>query len=97
MEGQVKDEAFGNMLAHAKWATYFQSCPSLDMFSELLKIAQFFFSNMAHNANLERIFSLMNIQWTDERDNLSVESVESILLVLYNFGEISCREFYDFL
>ena len=69
MEGQVKDEAFGNMLAHAKWATYFQSCPSLDMFSELLKIAQFFFSNMAHNANLERIFSLMNIQWTDEKDN----------------------------
>ena len=32
---------------------------------------------MGHNANFERIFSLMDVQWTNERDNLSVESVNA--------------------
>ena len=49
---------------------------------------------MAHNANLERIFSLMAVQWTKGRDNLSIKSVESILQVLYKFGDMSCRESY---
>ena len=50
---------------------------------------------MAHNANIERIFSLMQPQWSKERDNLLVSSVEKILIVQYNFADLSCRQFYD--
>ena len=85
------------MLAHEKWVSYFESRPCGDVYSELLKISQFFFCIMGHNANLERIFSLMDVQWTNERDNLSVESVKSMLQVLYNFESMSCRQFYDFI
>lgn len=45
---------------------------SEDSFSEILKIPQFFFSLPAHNAILERIFSLIKIQWSEERNNLDL-------------------------
>ena len=48
---------------------------------------------MADNTNFGRIFSLMAVQWTKERDNLSVKSVESMLQVLYNFDDMPCRDF----
>ena len=54
------------------------------MYSELLKISQFF-------------CCILDVQWTNERDNLSVELVKSMLQVLYNFESMSCREFYDFI
>jgi len=87
--------AFSKMVAHEKWTEYFQHCRTEEMFSELLKIAQFYFSIMAHNANVERIFSLMQPQWCKERDSLLVGSVSSILTVVYNFNDISCKQFHD--
>ena len=78
------------MFAHEKWVSYFESHPCGDVYSELPKISQFSFCIMGHNANLERIFSLMDVQWTNERDNLSVESVKSMLQVLYNIEFMSC-------
>ena len=51
---------------------------------------------MAHNANVERIFSLMQPQQSKERDIVLVSSVEKILVVQYNFADLSCRQFYDF-
>lgn len=49
--------------------------------SELLKIAQYVFAIPAHNANVERVFSLMEIQWTDERNRLQLDTVESIIII----------------
>ena len=42
IEIQVADEGFGNQLAHGKWAKYLQTFSCSDVFSELLKVAQFF-------------------------------------------------------
>jgi len=42
-------------------AKYFPTCNTIDCFSELIKIAQSYFSVMAHYANVER-FSLMQSQ-----------------------------------
>ena len=50
---------------------------------------------MAHNANVERIFSMMQTQWCKERDSLLVESVCNILKVVCNSNHISCKQFYD--
>lgn len=63
--------------------------------SELLKIAQYVFAIPAHNANVERIFSLMEIQWTDEQNRLQLDTVESILMCKYNCKN-NCSEFYDY-
>lgn len=92
---ETQDEKFDELLCHEKWTLFFKSCKNKDFYSELLIIAQFYFCIMAHNANVERIFSLMQPQWSKERDNLLVSSVEKILIVQYNFADLSCRQFYD--
>ena len=65
-----------------------------ECFSELLIIAEFFFAILSHNANTERVFSLMQSQWTKERNKLHIESMKGILFVQYNFKHLSCRDFY---
>ena len=62
-----------------------------------LRIAPFFFAVASHNANVERIFSLMQSQWTKERNKLSVDTMKGILTVQYNFRETSCVDFFNFL
>jgi len=45
------------MMEHERWAKYFATSNTIECFSELMKIAQFYFSVMAHYANMERFFS----------------------------------------
>ena len=52
-----------------QWASYFNSCTNVDsQCSELITVAEFYFAIPAHNANIERIFSLIGAQWMDERN-----------------------------
>ena len=85
------------LMAHQKWTKYFENAKNIECYSELLKVAQFFFAVSPHNANLERIFSLMQSQWTKERSKLTVESIRGVLLVQYNFKHMSCKDFYNYL
>ena len=82
------------MIAHQKWTKYFETSKNEECHSELLKIVQFFFAIPSRNANVERVFSLMQAQWTKERNSLSVDSLRGILLVQYNFRHISCKDIY---
>lgn len=86
------DEEFSGLQVHHKWTKYFEKGKkSIACCLELLKIAKFFFALPSHNAMVERIFSLMQRQWTKERNQLSVESLRGILLVQYNFKDTSCN------
>lgn len=91
------DAEFHKLTSSQKWAKYFNASADNECHSELLKIAEFFFSIPGHNANVERVFSLISSQWTDERNRLSIQSVKGLLLVQYNFKEYSCQEFYKYL
>lgn len=62
--------------------------------TELVKICQFVFSILAHNANVERMFSLVNAQWSKERNRLTIESVKAILITQENYKTVSCEDFY---
>lgn len=55
------------------------------------------FSIPCSNAFCERLFSLMNIQWTDERNSLDFSTVASILSVILNSNDIKCHDFVEFL
>lgn len=66
---------FKNLLAHKKWVAYFKSMGSQDCFSEFLTICQYYFAIPGHNANVERVFSLIGQQWTKERNRLHVDTV----------------------
>ena len=48
-------------------------------YKNILKMVKYMFAIPAHNANNERIFSLINIHWTNERDLIKIETVESLL------------------
>jgi len=44
------------MMEHERWAKYFAACNAIECFSELIKIAQFYFITLAYYANVERLF-----------------------------------------
>ncbi|KAL7841698.1 hypothetical protein SRHO_G00253890 [Serrasalmus rhombeus] len=65
--------------------------------NELLKMVQFFFAIPPHNANVESIFSLMQAQWTNERNRMSVDSLKGIWCTQYNFRNMTCKDFHSYL
>lgn len=73
---------------------YFRECSSKELYAQLQIIAQFFFCIPGHNANVERVFSLVNSQWTKERNKLSPNTVSAIILTKYNFHNYNCSSFY---
>ncbi len=93
------DEEFISLQVHQKWEgqRYFEKAKSIACYSELLKISQFVFALPSHNANVERVFSLMQSQWIKERNQLSVESLKVIIFVQYNFKDTSCKDFHAYL
>lgn len=56
------DEEFSGLQVHQKWTKYFEKAKSIACYSELLTIAQFVFALPSHNANVERVFSIMQSQ-----------------------------------
>ena len=75
---------------------FFQFCTSVEQYSEFLKIAsKIFFAITAHNAIVERIFSLIKAQWTDERNRFLAKSIRSIILIKFNFNDLNCFDFYE--
>ena len=81
------------MMAHERWTAYFKIWSTIKFFSKSLKVAKFYFSIIFHDTNVEQIFSLMQPQWSKEREFL--ESVASILTVVYNVHDVTCSQFYD--
>jgi hypothetical protein len=86
---------FSRKISSDKWVDYFKQANE-HLSSEFLKICSFFFAIPSHNANIERIFSMMNAQWTDERNRLTVESIKNLLMVQYNFKQFDCVQFYNY-
>ena len=91
---ETDEVVFFEMKAHEKWTEDFKHCRTIEFYSEVLKIAQFF-CIIAHNANVERMFSMIQTQWCKVRDSLLAESICNILKVMYNSNHISCKQFYD--
>jgi len=78
-----------------KWLCFFKETDITERKKNLLLTCQYLFSIPGHNANVERVFSLVVSQWTKERNRLCIDTVESILLCKYNFN-LSCADFYTY-
>ena len=76
---------------------YFNQSKNIKCHSEILRTVQFLFAVTSHNTNVERIFSLMQSQWTKERNKLSVATMKAILTLQYNFKDKCCSDFFSFL
>ena len=73
---------------------YFATCNTIECFSELIKVAQFYFSVMAHNANVERFF-LDVVTSLTERETLLIESVSTLLKLVCNLKHLSHNYFHN--
>lgn len=65
-----------------------------EFYSELLKLAEYYFAIPGHNANVERVFSLINAQWTKERSRLQTDTIAKMMFLLCNLN-LTCKEFYN--
>lgn len=76
-----------------RWVKFFSSMPDDNI--QLFNIVSFVLSIPVSNAFCERVFSIMNQLWSDNRNLLSTELVKSELMIIINF-HMACSEFYDF-
>ncbi|XP_033222612.1 uncharacterized protein LOC117176470 [Belonocnema kinseyi] len=97
LESKRDDSEYFANNSNDKICEFFASNTNFDDFSEFLKIVQYLFSVPGHNANCERIFSLMASQCTDECNRLSANALRHLLMLKYNLKEFSCQAFYQYL
>jgi hypothetical protein len=62
----------------------------------LLILAEFVLCLPRSNASVERILSLMNIYWNNEKNWASLSLVKAVLIVKTHF-ELSCVDFYTWI
>jgi hypothetical protein len=60
-------------------------------------VVEFSLSLPGTNTAVERVFSLVNALWTDERSRLEVSTVKSVVLVKHHFRNYKYPEFKEFL
>lgn len=72
-----------------KWVLVFKE----NDLPNMLKLMGYVLSMPASTAFVERIFSIMNLKWTDIRNKCSAELIKSELLITVNFN-FNCKDFY---
>jgi hypothetical protein len=76
-----------------KWCEMFAHFTKQDISAESLKcLVSFCLALPGCNAAVERVFSLLNALWTDEKVGLKMETVETLTIVKTHFIDFSCAE-----
>lgn len=94
---QDKDADFFAKPCNDKICAFFAANNDPSAYSEILKIAKYYFAIPGHNANCERAFSLIKSQWTDERNRMSVQTARALVTIKTNFKNFTCVEFHKYL
>jgi hypothetical protein len=50
--------------------------------------------NPGTSASIERLFSITNAPWTDEKNSFLVETIKAVIETTINFQDLSCNDFY---
>uniref|UniRef100_A0A8C6UAT9 HAT C-terminal dimerisation domain-containing protein n=1 Tax=Neogobius melanostomus TaxID=47308 RepID=A0A8C6UAT9_9GOBI len=80
--------------ADERWAEMFTHFKHSHVpFRNIFVICQFAMCLPGTNAPVERIFSIMNNTWTDERNRMGLDTLKALLITRVNF-QYSCSEFY---
>lgn len=82
-------EGFAELSTAQKWQQVFNKTD--DNFSNLYKLISFLLSIPATSAFTERVFSVMNSKWRDERNKASLNLIKNELLIYFNLN-IDCKD-----
>lgn len=78
-----------------KWVELFRSFKQQNIsVTNLGFLIEYIFCLPGTSAPVERVFSMMNAAWSDERGLMHESTVRSLMLCKINFG-LNCTEFYD--
>jgi hypothetical protein len=55
---------------------------------------EFSFAIPGSTAAIERVFSIVNALWADEKCRLLVETIKAVIVTKTHFQELSCNDFY---
>jgi hypothetical protein len=58
------------------------------------RIVEFSFAIPGTSAAIERVFSITNALWTDEKSRLLVETIKAVIIITTHFEKLSCDDFY---
>lgn len=61
------------------------------------KIVEYSLAMPGTNPAIERVFSITNVLWTDDKNRFLVPSIKAIIILKHHFKKYSCTGFYDFL
>lgn len=87
---ELKDKTMSTL---NQWLYVFKMLPDL---TEITKIVSKAFSIPTGQASIERIFSLMNMYWSDNRNRCTLDLIKAELAIKTNFT-MTCSEFNEFL
>lgn len=76
----------------SRWVAFFEQCEIAP--PNLFTVVSCMLSLPGSNAFPERMFSLMNAKWRDDRNRMNVSLVKSELQTFNNY-DFDCRSFYD--
>ena len=83
------DEDFRQKSTCEKWQYIFQTAP--DDFINIFKVISYLLSVPATSAFTERVFSVMNVKWRDERNKASLNLIKNELFIYFNMN-IECND-----
>lgn len=82
------------MNAGLRWKDVFHHFSTQQIkFDQILLLVQFALALPGTNAPVERVFSIMNDMWTEDKSQMAPETVQSILLVRVNM-QMNCIDFH---
>lgn len=96
LTSKLDDPNFTELPIHKRWVEFFAVTAVKEKYYEFFKLTQFTFSLFGHNAAVERIFSLVAGQWTKERNRFNVETINGIIVTIFN-TDMQCDQFYQYL
>lgn len=93
LESQVSE--LRDLSAEEKWKKIFDHFSSISMsITAMQKLVEFAFVLPGTSAEAERVFSRINKIWDNKRNNLHLETLNSLIATQYN-SKMSCTEFFE--
>lgn len=91
-EKLLEDKDFLEMSTGQKWSHLLLN--TSEEFKNITKIVSYLLSVPATSAFTERVFSVMNAKWREDRNRSSLNLIKNELLIYFNFS-FDCREAYE--
>ena len=94
VDTNLHDWRIKNVTSEERWIQIFKHfVDNGNKLINLEKLVEFAFCLPGTSCEVERIFSILNLIWTSEK-NFLLETVDSILSIQYN-SDLSCTEFHE--